>query len=76
MTFLQDASMEVDKKSGIWRLWDQPQAIPRASERLPNNEPRVKTEGYLEMEVDESQFERTKEDEEKLKELQRRGEEF
>ena len=73
---LQDVSKKVDKKSGIWRLWDQPLAIPRASERLPNNEPRVKKEVYLEMEVDESQFERTKEDEEKLKEFQRRGGEF
>ena len=43
MTCLQDASKKVDKKSGIWRLWDQPLAIPRASERLPKNEPRGKT---------------------------------
>ena len=56
-------------------MWDQPLAIPRASERLRKNEPKVKKEVHLEMEVDESQFERTKVDDDKLKEAQRRGEE-
>ena len=44
MTFLQDASKKIDKESGIWRLWDQPLAIPRASERLRKNAPKVKKE--------------------------------
>ena len=43
MTFLQSASTKVDRTSGIWRLWDKPFAIDRASERFPKNEPKVKT---------------------------------
>ena len=66
MTCLQEASRKVDKKLGIWRLWDQPQPISRASERLQKNLPKVKKElipgRNLEIEVDESQFERTKRD--------------
>ena len=63
MTFLQNASTKVDSRTGTWRLWDKPFAISRAEERLPNNEPKVKTEDYLEMEVDESQFVRNKKEE-------------
>ena len=63
---LQEASRKVDKKLGIWRLWDHPQPIARASERLQKNLPKVKKElipgQNLEMEVDESQFERTNKD--------------
>ena len=43
MTFLQSASTKVDRKGGIWRLWDKPLAIGRASEILPKNEPKIKT---------------------------------
>ena len=78
MTFLQDASKKIDKESGIWRLWDQPLAIPRASARLQKNVPKVKKEllpgRILPMEVVESQFERNKEDDDELKGAQRRGE--
>ena len=50
-----------------------PLPISRAEERLPRNDPKVKTEDYMDMEVDETQFGSTevKEDEEKQKEYQR-----
>ena len=68
----------IDKESGIWRLWDQPLAIPRASERLQKNVPKVKKElipgQHLEMDVDESQFERTKEDDDEGQKVDRREE--
>ena len=75
---MQDASKKIDKENGIWRLWDQPLAIPRASERLQKNVPKVKKElipgQHLEMEVDASQFERTKEDDDEGQKVDRREE--
>ena len=60
------SSNKVDKKSGTWRLWYEPLAMTRASERLKPNLPKVKRElipgRNLKMEVDESQFERTNDD--------------
>ena len=60
MTFLQNASTTVDSSKGLWRLWEDPFAIPRAEERLPRNDPKVKTEDHMDMEVDETQFATTK----------------
>ena len=60
MTFLQNASTNVDSNTGLWRLWEDPLAIPKAEERLPRNDPKVKTEDHMDMEVDETQFGITK----------------
>ena len=64
MQFLQEASHKVDKKSGIWTLWESPLTIELAEKRLPMNVPgvtKVKKEVTAEqefktMEVDEEQF--------------------
>ena len=76
MTFLQNASTNVDSNTGLWRLWDKPLPISRAEERLSRNNPKVKTEDYMDMEVDDTQFGTTKgkEDEEQQKEHQRKRE--
>ena len=72
MTFLQNASTNVSRNTGLWRLWDKPLPISRAEERLPRNDPKVKTEDHMDMEVDETQFATTKvkEDDEKRKEYE------
>ena len=66
MTFLQEASKKDEKKLGTWRLSYEPLNIARASQRLQKNLPKIKKElipgQNLQMEVDESQFERNKED--------------
>ena len=49
---LQNVSTNVDSNTGLWRLWDKPLPIFRAEERFPRNDPKVKTEYYMDMEVD------------------------
>ena len=66
LQFLQESAHKVDKKSGIWRLWESPSTIDRAENRLPMNVPgvtKVKKEvtaeqEFTSVEVDEGQFNR------------------
>ena len=74
---MQNASTNVRSNTGLWRLWDKPLPISRAEERLPKNEPKIKTEYDLDMEVEDTQFGCSKvtEEEAKQKQYQRKREE-